>query len=90
MTEPGLECVSCYGARQLQEAGDFERIADEHDYREKAVVVYKGMSLCRRHFNLIRAFPAEYPNVPLPAGMKIKAEEFARKRAAADRPPPGS
>lgn len=69
-TGPLGDCVSCLGARQMIDAGDFTPTAKEHNYNEEAVVIYRGNSLCRRHFNVARGFPAEYPDAPLPQSIR--------------------
>lgn len=70
-----LDCTSCLGARQFIKAHPESDVPKAHDFGAKAVVVYKGMSLCEGHFNLARGFPLDFPRTPLDPELDDKVIE---------------
>lgn len=80
-------CVSCLGAKQMIDAGDFTPTAKKHNYNEAAVVVYRGNGLCLRHFNTARGFPPDYPQVPLPDSIRESMNLDPLEQQDRDEPP---
>lgn len=56
-----MECCSCLGARQFAQVHPESDVPRRHDFEEPVVVIFQGMSLCVKHFNLARGFPADFP-----------------------------
>ena len=57
-----LTCVHCLAAFQTGDlTGAYEEPVEQvTDRPHSATVVYRGDSLCDRHFNVVRGHPADY------------------------------
>lgn len=74
----GFKCVLCFTAQQVIDSGvvddhpDVLALVQEAAFDADAVVVVNGKSMCEKHLNLGRGWPAGFPSEPMPKPMVAK------------------